>query len=148
MAKFQFRLETLRKIRMAHRDEVRAKLADAFQAAQLLEQRRQAIAEEIAATQVFQREAATRKQSDVNSLMESQRYQAVLRSEQQTIQQQGEQLEVEIEKRRLVVVEADREVRVLDKLEERQLSQHKQQQTRTENKVLDEIASQRFKNKQ
>lgn len=145
MAKFQFRLETLRKIRIAHRDEVRAKLAEAFQASQLLEERRQAVEDELAAMQVFQREAASREQSNVNSLMESQRYQAVIRAEQQTIQEQSKQLEAEIEKRRLVVVEADREVRVLDKLEERKLQQFKQHQNRTEIKLLDDVASQRFR---
>ena len=144
MAKFQFRLETLRKIRIARRDEVRGKLADAFQAARLLEQRRQANADEIAAMQQVQREAAAREQSNINSLMESQRYQAVLRAEQQTLAEQTEQLEAEIEKRRLVVVEADREVRVLEKLEERQKRQFQQRELRAENKVLDEIASQRF----
>ena len=47
MAKYKFRLETLQKVREAHRDEQRASLAEAFRAEQVLgENRAQLVAEE------------------------------------------------------------------------------------------------------
>ena len=48
------------------------------------------------------------------------------------------------ERRRATLVEADREVRVLDKLEERQRAQHQVAAMRAETKLLDEVASVRW----
>ena len=144
MAKFQFQLETLRKIRKAHRDEVRAKLADAYQAVQILEEQQQAVLGEIEATQQQQRTAKQTGTTDLNGLLEGQRYQNVLRAQLSTLQEQGKQLEAEVEKRRMVVVEADRAVRVLDRLEERKRDQYEQERQRRELKTLDETAVQRF----
>ena len=143
MAKYRFRLETLRKLRIARRDESRTKLAEAYQAVQLLEEQQEAIDEEILALQESQRRSASAAVTDVNSLLESQRYQSVLRAQQGTLQDQAKLLAEEVERRRQSVVEADRQVRVLDKLDERGFHQHQQHAMRTEMKALDEIASRR-----
>ena len=144
MPKFRFELETLRKLRQARRDELRAKLADAYRAVQIIEEQQQQVRQEIAAMQEFRRTSNEAGSSDLTSMMESQRYQSVLRSQLGTFQQQSKQLEEEVEKRRLAVVEADRAVRILDKLEERKRQQHNDELQRRESKILDEIATQRF----
>ena len=46
----------------------------------------------------------------------------------------------EIERRRLVLVEADRAVRVLDLLDEKHQREHRRQAERQETKRLDEVA--------
>ena len=56
---------------------------------------------------------------DVNGLLTSQRYQLALQAQFRTLAEQAAKLAEEVESRRNAVVEADREVRVLDKLEER-----------------------------
>ena len=144
MAKYQFRLETLRKIRISHRDAMRTKLAEAFQAAQVLEQRQQQLADEVAQLQEQQRREVAEQTTDINSLVDKNRYQIALRTQQRTLRQQAAQLEEEIEKRRQLVVEADREVRVLDKLEHRQREQYREEAMRSETKILDEIGLSRW----
>ena len=144
MAKFRFRLESLRKLRISHRDELRAKLAEAYQAVQVLEEQRQVVTREITELQESQRKAALRQTTEVNRLLEAQRYQSVLKSQLDTMRQQTQQLETEIEKRRQLVVDADREVRVLDKLEERKRQQFHLEAMIQETKVLDEIATTRW----
>ena len=74
-------------------------------------------------------------------LLETQRYQSVLRAQESTMQGQARLLATEVERRRQAIVEANREVRVLDNLEERQLSAHRQKLLQAEVKELDEIAS-------
>jgi len=141
MAKFRFRLATLRKLRESHRDELRGKLAEAYQAVQKLEEQQLAIADEILALQDVQRRATEGTTTSVNSLLEAQRYQAVLRAQQSTLRDHSKVLSTEVERRRQNVIEADQQVRVLDKLNERQRLDHQQTLNRAEVRELDEIAS-------
>jgi flagellar export protein FliJ len=141
MAKYRFRLATLRKLRESHRDELRGKLAEAFHAAQLLEEQQSAVAAEITDLQESQRQATSGGTTSVNALLEVQRYQAVLRAQQGTLQDQAKLLATEVERRRQTVMEADRQVRVLEKLDERQRLHHQQVQNRVAAREMDEIAS-------
>jgi len=79
--------------------------------------------------------------SNVNQLLETQRYHSVLRAQESTMQAQSSLLEAEVLRRREALVEANRQVGLLDKLEQRQLNAHRQQLQRAETKELDEIAS-------
>ncbi len=141
MAKFRFRLATLRKLRESHRDELRGKLAEAYHAIHKLEEQQLAIADEVLALQDVQRRATKGATTSVNSLLEAQRYQAVLRAQQSTLRDNAKVLSTEVERRRQNVIEADQQVRVLDKLNERQRLDHQQTLSRAEVRELDEIAS-------
>ena len=141
MAKYRFRLATLRKVRESHRDELRGKLAEAFRAAQLLEEQQLAVAKEIVDLQDIQRRTTSSANTNVNALMESQRYQTVLRSQQSTLREQAKLLAAEVERRRQIVINADQQVRVLEKLDKRQRLQHELAQSRVEAREMDEIAS-------
>ena len=141
MAKFRFRLATLRKLRESDRDKLRGKLAEAYHAVQKLEEQQLAIADEILALQDVQRRATKGSTTSVNSLLEAQRYQAVLRAQQSTLRDHSKVLSTEVERRRQNVIEADQQVRVLDKLNERQRLDHQQILSRAEVRELDEIAS-------
>jgi flagellar protein FliJ len=143
VAKFKFRLATVRKMRTAQRDELRAKLAAAYQAEQMLQSQQTVVATELATLQLTQRMALAKSVPDMNTLIDVQRYQAVLRGQQATLTRQSEMLAAETDRRRQAVVEADRQVRVLDKLEERQRDKHRLGQQRLEAKELDEVALQR-----
>ena len=141
MAKYRFRLATLQKLRETRRDEHRSALAEAFQAEQVLADHRQALTAEQAELRDLQRAAAAEHYLDVNRLLEATRYELVLRANQQELSRQQELLAVEVERRRLALVEADREVRTLELLDERHRQQHDQRQQRLEEKLLDEAAS-------
>ena len=143
MAKFRFRLATLRKIRETHRNKMQAKLAEAVQAEGMLQQQLADLQNEQNALLTTRREAIERPTNNVNRLLEAQRYLSVLRAQESTMQAQAELLATEVQRRRQVLVEANREVQVLDNLEDRQLDAHRHQQLLAETKELDEIASRR-----
>lgn len=143
MAKFRFRLATLQKLREIQRDELRSKLAEAVQAQQILEEQMAQVAAEIQEIQSYRRAGVTSQQLNVEQLLEAQRYQGVLAGQLTTMQEQNRLLAAEVERRRDVVVEADRQVKVLEKLRERKLEEHRHEQLRAETKVLDEVASRR-----
>ena len=147
MPKYRFRLETLEKLRIAERDERRAALADGYRAEQILAEQRQAVAEEAATLRESQRAALTAPYLNINQLVEAQRYDMVIHAQQSALKQQADRLAVEIERRRLAVVEADRAVRVLDKLDERRRTEHRQEAERAQYRLLDEIASTRYRPK-
>jgi flagellar export protein FliJ len=143
MPKYQFRLETLRKVRGARRDERRAALAEAYQAGALLDERQTELAAEQTELRALQRSAASGHLLDVNQLLEAQRYELVLRARGQEIANQRALLETETERRRQALVEADRDVRALDHLDDRHRREHQRQAQRAEQKQLDETAAQR-----
>jgi len=143
MSRYQFQLETLRKLRQRHRDERSVKLAEAFRAEQILTDRRNELDQEIAELRSHQRAIVESGNINTTQLLESQRYQASLESQVQVMSQQASTLNEEIERRREALVEADREVRVLDKLDERRQAEHTLEQQRDEAKVLDEIGLRR-----
>lgn len=143
MSKYKFRLETLRRLRIAHRDQQRSALADAYRAEEVLAERRAAIADEQTSLRTMQRVALADARLDVNQLLEVQRYEMVLKAEEAQLVDQTNRLAIEVERRRQAVVEADRGVRVLDKLDERHRDQHRREAQRQETKDLDEVATMR-----
>ncbi len=144
MARFRFRLETLRRLREMNRDELRVRLAEAFQAEQILADQRAALVDEIATMAESRRRLTADGAVDVTRLLESQRYQLLLEAQGRTLAEQAARLAEEVEVRRQAVVEADRQVRVLDKLHDRRRSQHEQASQAAEAKRLDEVAATRW----
>ena len=148
MERYRFQLESLLHLRKAERDGVRRHLGKALEAERILSEQIAAVEADIVAVQEMQRKALSAKPCDVNHVMESQRYESILKSQQQVMNQQKETIETEIEKRRAAVVEADRNVRILEKLDDRKRQEYELQQKRAEQKQLDTIASQRHYLKQ
>jgi flagellar export protein FliJ len=146
MTKYRFRLETLHNLRVAQRDQQRAALADGYRAEQILVEQRAALASEVAELLSAQRTAMSTPYMDINQLVEAQRYEMVLKAQDSKLADQASRLAIEIEHRRLAVVEADRAVRVLDKLDERRRAEHRRQQDRQDCKWLDEAAAARHGN--
>ena len=140
MSKYQFRLETLRRLRIAHRDQQRSALADGYRAEEILAERAAELADEQASLRELQRSALGDRYLDVNQLVEVQRYETVLKTNEQQLAEQSTRLAIEVERRRQAVIEADRAVRVLDKLDEQHRDQHRRKAQRQETKQLDEVA--------
>lgn len=143
MNKFQFQFETLKRLREAARDERRGHLAEALRAEEILSERMREINTQVEA---FTSQFKLPKSGviHVDHILEGQRYELLLRSELKTLEAQQEQVEAEITNRREALTEADRDVRVLEKLSERQEKSHRQEQLRREQRDLDEVASQRW----
>ena len=143
MAKFQFRMATLLRLREAARDQRRAELAEAYRVEALLHTRQQQVQQELTWLREQCRRTASPGVVQVDRLIESQRYEVVLRTQQKALERQRAAVTEEIERRRQALVESDREVRTLEKLRERQLEKHRQDEERRATKQLDEIAQRR-----
>jgi flagellar FliJ protein len=142
MSVFRFRLAPVLRLREATRDERRSALAEAYRVDELLRRRLEAVAAELAGLLGVSRLAARPGPVDVDRLVETQRYTLALRSQQAQILRQREDVAAEIQRRRQALLEADREVRVLEKLRQRQADRHRADEQRREGKRLDEIAQQ------
>jgi flagellar export protein FliJ len=142
MLPYKFRLATLLRLREAHRDEMRVRLAEAQQADQI-------VANQLARIEADLRQLDERTQRDlqpgqvdVDRLMESQRYELILNAERHATSEQRKIVSKEVERRRNALISADREVRVLEKLRERQFERHREEEQREETKALDEVGIQ------
>jgi flagellar FliJ protein len=143
MATYKFRLAALQKVREVRRTQQRQALAEALRAEQVLVETRSTLAAEEVKLHDLQRSAAQGKYLDVNRLLEAQRYDLLLKARGQELAKQATLLAAETERRRLMLVEADRDVKVLERLDERQRDEHKRRTQRAEQKQLDEVATNR-----
>jgi len=143
MSVFKFRLAPLLKLRAATRGERRAALAEAYRVDEVLRQRLAAVAGELQALGAERRRLAAPGAVNVDRLVESQRYEIVARAQEAQLVRQREGVAAEIQRRRQALVEADREVRVLEKLRDRQAEAFRREEERKEAKRLDEVAFQR-----
>jgi len=143
MRKFKFRLGSVLKLREAARDQRRAELAEVYRADDTLRQHAADIDRELLGNRAHCRAAVGPGALDVDRLLEGHRYELLLRSQRRQIDAQRAMLAIEIERRRLLLVQASRDVRVLEKLRQRQSDHHRAEEARQLMKQLDEIAQQR-----
>ncbi len=139
MARFRFSLATVLRLREATRDERRGQLAEAYQAEQKLRDRRESVEQELADLKALSGHAATGA-VDIDRLLAASRFEAILQAEIGVIRQHENNLAPEVERRRQALVVADRDVRVLEKLADRQRERHRQAEDNALVKQLDEIA--------
>jgi flagellar FliJ protein len=137
---FHFRLQTLLRLRIAERDQRRADLAKAFRAEEMLRAEDEHVAEEQTALIQRSQELKSPGAADVDTLLQTHRYELILSAKRKQLATQIQQVQAEVERRRLAVVEADRQVRVLEKLKERQNTAHRRETDRQEAKLYDEMA--------
>lgn len=137
-----FRLSTLLKLREATRDERRSALAEAFRAETKLSETIAAVDAEFAELAADYREATRPGRLNVDRLLECQRREALLVAQRNEYARQRDLILAEIERRREALALADREVKTLDKLRERQEHAEAKREARREAKQLDEFALQ------
>ena len=140
MAKFKFRLATLLKLREAARDERRGQLAQAHQADEIIAEQQRHVQRDLDDNLKHSLHACSPGAIDVDRLLEARRYELVLRVNQQQIRQQREAVQAEIQRRREAVVEANRQVRVLEELRRKQRERHREEENRRQANEMDETA--------
>jgi flagellar protein FliJ len=143
MSKYRFRLETLQQVREAERNRQRARLADAYRAEEILEQQRTELKEQFEELRQQQRALVEGPSLNIDALQAAARYEPALRSQEQVLIEQQQMLTAETERRRLALVEANRDVRILELLDERGRETHRREEQRADGKELDEIANRR-----
>jgi len=137
---FKFRLQPLLRLRIAERDQRRAELAKAIRAEEMLRGELRKLGDERAEAVQRGRKLKSPGSANVDALLQTHRYERVLAAQSRQLETQITQVQAEAERRRLVLVEADRQVRVLEKLRERQAAAHRREADRLETKQLDEVA--------
>jgi flagellar FliJ protein len=148
MTQFRFRLESLLKLRMDDRDHRREELANAYRADQVLQQHQELVEQEIAETQQHAKKRSAPGTIDVDILLNTHRYELVLDAQLQQIRSRRTLIGTEIERRRQALIEADRELRILEKLREKHASDFEFTQQKAEVRLMDEIALRRTKTRQ
>lgn len=141
MKKYRFRLETLLKLREADRQQRRAELAQALHAERLLQEQADALALELAQARHTARNSAAPGEVNVDKLLELQRYALQLVAQTQVLGTQRSRVSEETERRRQALIEADRQVRTLEKLRSKQEDAFRSHELRVEQKGLDEVAN-------
>src|SRR4029079_8295948 len=114
MPPFRFRLQTLERLREAARDACREQLAEALRIDELLLGQEEQLRTNLQLARDMQVMKAGKV--DVDRLLEAQRYEGAVLVELQHVTNQRPRVAEEIERRREALVEADREVKVLEKL--------------------------------
>jgi flagellar FliJ protein len=137
---FRFRLETLLRLRLAERDQRRAELAKALRAEELLHGEERTLEDRQIEAAARSRQLKLPGAANVDALLETHRYEIVLAAQRRQLKQQISQVEAETERRRQALVEADRQLRVLEKLRERQAAAWNKAAERQEVKQFDEMA--------
>ena len=142
MARFIFRLAALLRLRESRRDECRAALAEAYRVDEVLAKQLDGLNRELDALREFCRLTVSSRTIDVRPAGRGPALRTGGAAQQRHVAQQRQTVAAEIEVRRQALVEADREVRVLEKLRRRQAEQHRRQEDLREVKRLDEVATQ------
>ncbi len=145
MTQFRFRLESLLKLRVAERDRRREDLANAYRADQVLEQRLEMMNQAIAETQRLAKDRSAPGMIQVDRLLDVHRYELVLHAQRRHVVQQRQVVAAEIERRRQALVEADRELRILEKLREKHAQDFTYNEHKAQVRLLDEIGLRRRK---
>ncbi len=141
MAAFRFRLQTILRLREKERDERRRELAQSIQARQILEDHQQQVAAEWQALNERLRDCSQAGEVQVDLMLALRRYQMMVAAQREFLAQQMVQVDEEMARRRERLMEADRQVRVLEMLREKQLEEFRQEEKRAETKVLDEVGA-------
>lgn len=147
MLPFRFRLATLLRLREGDRDERRTQLADAERAEDIVRARIVEIDRELGRLCGAAARLSQPGLVNVDELMEIERFELLLAAERQAAVGQHQLVAAEVERRREVLVAADREVRVLERLRETQHDRHRQDSDRRDRKQMDETATQAFARK-
>jgi len=138
--KFKFRLDPVLKIRENDRAQKQAELGRAYEAVRIVENKLKEVQTEIVSNSELGRQAIQQGRISVDYLLAVRRHEAFLLAQQSDVQTSLQQIRLVIEERRLALIEADKKVKVLEKLREKQKSKHLQEEALAEMKQMDEIA--------
>ncbi|WP_347245854.1 flagellar export protein FliJ [Thermogutta sp.] len=138
MAQFQFRLDTLLKIRERERDNRQLELLQALSAEEILLERAKLLDMEHQRLQENLR-AATCGVLDVDQVLGYRRYELILAAQREELGRQLEAIREEVERRRAALLEANRALRMLELLRDKQRERFLKNTLKKEFKEMDEL---------
>ena len=141
MRAFTFRLQTLQRLREQARDVAQRALAAAQEKQAVLEQQQASLQIDLQGLETHMRNTITKQHLDVDRAMDGHRHQLSLQARLAELDKAMLDARAQVERCRDKLIEADREVKILEKLHERQLAEHTRQLAQHEAKQLDEAAT-------
>ncbi|HVU88778.1 MAG TPA: flagellar FliJ family protein [Pirellulales bacterium] len=137
MAKFTFALDSVLRWRTAERDQRRQAVADAMRLEQLAQDRIIACDGEL---QKLRENDGSTGAIDIARRVASEQYAAALRRDRQRLVVERSERTAEVDSSRAALVEADREVRMLERLRERKLEAFEAAERRRQQSGMEELA--------
>ncbi|MCL2346947.1 MAG: hypothetical protein FWC50_01670 [Planctomycetaceae bacterium] len=138
---FRFRLQPLQKIRENVRRNRQTELAKALEAEAVVRERLEGVKHEIKTTKEEGRRLAVGGEVNVDYLIGLRRHEAFLLAQKTTIEEHLEKLIAEVERRRQAVIEADKEVRIMEKFHDKLKERYDSAIETKEIAEFDEIAN-------
>ncbi len=139
MAGFQFRLESVLKVRESRRDLCRQVLGQVLHEQQKLENQKKRIEAERQSQLDELKSIAQEGQFDVDAMSNRRYYAGQLSSQILEIEHQKAFVSQQIKLCRQALTKADQEVKVIEKLKEKQLSEYTTAQLKKETQELEEV---------
>jgi len=141
---FTFRLEPLITIRDNALKECQAELAKAYHARQIVEETRLKFEKDIEESIQSAREMLESGTIDVTFLLTLQDHKTYRTAQLAKIAEDLKKIDEEIERRRALVVAANKELKIVEKLKEKRYEKYLEEENKAEMKVMDEIAGNRI----
>ncbi|MDR1484146.1 MAG: flagellar FliJ family protein [Planctomycetaceae bacterium] len=139
---FKFRLESVITIRDNFLKECQGELAKAYEARRIVEDAENKINAELQSNFAINRQKLQDSGVlDVGYLLGLQRRNAYLNSQLNVIKRDLEQIDKEIERRRIAVTDAHTELKIIEKLKEKKQVEYKINETKKETIIMDETAT-------
>ena len=139
---FKFRLDSLITIRDNKLKERQQKLAEAYDARQILEEYLQEIDKQLEEGIIAVRELSQPGQTvNVEHLIGFRQQEMFLRANQEYLMEKMKMIDEEIEVRLAAVIEANKELKVVEKLKEKQHEKYLENENKAETKMMDEIGA-------
>jgi flagellar FliJ protein len=140
---FTFRLEPLISIRDNVLKQKQAELAKAYEARRIIEETKSKIEKNIEDNLQSAREMQQSRQIDVKFLFATRQHEIFLFAQLEEIRRHIRMIEEEIEVRRNAVIEANKELKIIEKLKKKKHEKYLAEENRKETIQMDEIASRR-----
>ena len=139
---FKFRLEPLITIRDNVLKEKQGELAKAYEARRIAVEKLEEIQRDLAGTTEAGREMMQSGRAiSVDYLLGLRRHEAYLNAQRDLVQKHIILIDEEIEKRRDAVMEANKELKIVEKLKEKQRERYLAEQARKKTVMMDEVAT-------
>jgi flagellar FliJ protein len=138
---FQFRLAPLITIRDNVLKEKQGELAKAYEARRIVEEKLYKIEQELNENQELGRRIVQSGNIRVDYLLGLRRQEMFLKAEQADMIQKRQMIDEEIERRRTEVIEADKNLKIIEKLKEKRYEKYQTEENRKETIMMDEIAN-------
>jgi flagellar protein FliJ len=142
---FRFGLQTLQKLREQTRQECRLALAEAYAIDRQLLEQKNVLQATLVENELLVREGSQQSALHIDGLIHARRYEVIIKMQIAEVMQQQQNLTSIIEQRRQALLHAEHEVKILEKLKDKQYNRYLKKFEKLEDQELGEAAIRGFR---